>query len=323
MEKLLLHSKKLGLHRVADELAACMANLRRALSVDYGNEKKWRDVLLDLPPARSCDVDYQGDRVRIGSAPDMTDEERDALIQCIKALSPWRKGPFDIFGIPLDCEWASNIKWDRLKNNIAPIKGKRVLDVGCSSGYYMFRMLAHEPAMVLGIDPQLLFYYQYKILEHYAKPENIYYIPAKLEDLPDFKGYFDTVFFMGIIYHRKSPLETLAQLHSSMKKGGELVLETMILEGDGPYALFPADRYAKMRNVFFIPTIPCLESWLRRSRFGDIRVIDITKTTADEQRITPWSGVTSLDDYLDPEDSSRTVEGYPAPIRAMVIAKAM
>lgn len=323
MENLIKNVDELRLHFMQNKLKEFISTLRSQLSVDYGNEKLLRELIESLPRIKPGHVDYHGDRVSIGLPSDISEDDREKVIDCLKALSPWRKGPYDIFGISLDCEWASNIKWDRLKNHIAPLKGKRIFDVGCSSGYYMFRMLAQEPLMVLGIDPQLIYYYQFKLIQHFAAPKNLYCLPAKLEDIPDFNDYFDTVFFMGVIYHRKSPIDTLAQLRKSMIKGGELVIETLIIEGDQPHALFPEDRYASMRNVFFIPTITCLESWLKRSKFGDVRVIDISRTTAGEQRTTPWSGVMSLDDYLDPADPTKTIEGYPAPVRAMVIARAL
>ncbi len=323
MEKLVRDAAMLGLSFMSDGLERSVASLRSYLSADYGNEKLWREVLAGLPSLVSNHVDFKGDRVVIGASGEISEDQRQSVLRSIKSLSPWRKGPFDVFGIPLDCEWASNIKWDRVKDHIRPLKGKRIFDVGCSSGYYMFRMLAQEPFMVLGIDPQILYYSQFLLLQHFAARDNLYYLPAKLEELPDFTDYFDTVFFMGVIYHRKSPIDTLGQLRKSMIKGGELVIETLIIEGDKPHALFPEDRYASMRNVFFIPTVACLESWLKRSKFGDIRLVDVSRTSEDEQRTTPFSGVMSLNNYLDPEDPSKTIEGYPAPIRAMVVARAV
>ncbi len=323
MEHLLQDARDLGLGFMKDRLMECVTTLRAKLNSDYGNEKIWREVIEALPPARQARVDASSDRVILGSSSDMEDHDRAALVRCIRDLIPWRKGPFDLFGVPLDCEWASNIKWDRLKDHIGSLAGKRVFDVGCSSGYYMFRMLEKQPLMVLGIDPQLLYYYQFRLVQHYAAAKNLYYLPAGLEDIPDFTDYFDTVFFMGVIYHRKSPVDTLAQLRKSMIRGGELVIETLIIEGDQPVALFPEDRYASMRNVFFIPTVSCLSSWLKRTKFADIRVVDISPTTADEQRTTPFSGVLSLESYLSPEDPAKTIEGYPAPVRAMVMARAV
>ena len=127
---------------------------------------------------------------------------------------------------------------------------------------------------------------------------------------------------MGILYHRRSPLDTLLQIHPLMVPGGLLVLETLVLEGDEEVALFPERRYAKMKNVFFIPTIACLTHWLQRSGFSDIRCVDVSRTTPREQRKTQWIDTQSLEDFLDPANPAKTVEGYPAPVRAMVLATA-
>ena len=101
---------------------------------------------------------------------------------------------------------------------------------------------------------------------------------------------------------------------------GQLILETLILPGEEETALCPRDRYARMRNVFFIPTVKCLRTWLTRSGFDNIQCVDITPTTLAEQRKTMWIDSNSLETFLDPHDKNHTVEGYPAPIRAVVTA---
>jgi tRNA (mo5U34)-methyltransferase len=323
MERILSHIDRLRLFFIRDELVSCMEDLRHTMAANQGNISKWRNAVENLPAVSPSECDFTDDRIRIGTASDITYFTKQDLLSGLKSLMPWRKGPFELFGIPIDTEWASNIKWNRLKDAISPLKGRRVLDVGCSSGYYMFRMLEHRPEMVLGIDPQWLYYHQFLAVTRYIVDHPLYFLPVKLESLPLFEGYFDTVFCMGVIYHRKSPVETLQQIRQNMRKNGELILETLIIENDSPVAFFPADRYASMRNVFFIPSVPCLESWLARSGFGHPVCVDISKTTTDEQRITDWTGPVSLENFLDPEDPSRTIEGYPAPVRAVVIAKAV
>ena len=42
----------------------------------------------------------------------------------------------------------------------------------------------------------------------------------------------------------------------------------------------------------------------------------------DEQRSTEWMRFDSLASALDPNDSGRTVEGWPAPERALLLAEA-
>ena len=71
--------------------------------------------------------------------------------------------------------------------------------------------------------------------------------------------------------------------------GGQVVLESLIVEQ--PPALRPhaaATRYARMRNVWWVPTIPELVGWLRDAGFVEIRVVDVTPTSTQEQRQTEW-----------------------------------
>ena len=152
-----------------------------------------------------------------------------------------------------------------------------------------------------------------------ARPE---FEPTELpfEDLERHCVLFDTVFSMGILYHRKKQSEHLAELLRLLKPGGELVLETLVLEGDDKEVLIPEKTYAKMPNVSAVPTVSKLMGQVENAGFENARVVDVTKTTAEEQRKTPWMTFESLSDYLDPNNSSRTIEGYPAPVRAVVVA---
>lgn len=322
MRELLDNHTKLKIDHCLSDLKKLIKKKEQRLAINYGNELTFRTILAEFPEVTPTDTDLTSDWIRVGRRSDLDDDTYHALHSSLKSFSPWRKGPFDVFGVQIDTEWASHIKWNRLKNAISPLTGKRILDIGCSSGYYMFKMLEHSPAMVLGIDPQILFYFQYKALQKYIRAKDLYYIPAAFEELPVFDKYFDTVFCMGILYHRRSPVDFLHDMGKFMKKGGELVIETLIIEGDDDLALFPVDRYAKMRNVFFIPTVKCLESWLKRARFENITCIDISKTTLEEQRRTDWINTESLNDFIDPEDPGKTVEGYPAPVRAVITATA-
>ncbi len=279
-----------------------------------------RKLLEQLPDIEPTRIALDRDCVTIGRPSDISDVQRSDLETVLKGLKPWRKGPFELFGIRIDSEWDSSLKWCRVAPHLAPLTGRRILDVGSSNGYFLYRMAHAQPRLILGIEPYPLYYFQFLALQHFIKPPGLYNLPLKLEALPAMPQWFGTIFCMGILYHRRSPLETLAQLGGMLAAGGQLVLETLIIRGDGSQALFPRQRYACMRNVYFIPTVACLENWLARSGFIDIRCVDITATTLQEQRKTPWVDSDSLDRFLDPGDPGLTVEGYPAPVRAVVLA---
>ena len=153
-------------------------------------------------------------------------------------------------------------------------------------------------------------------------PLNALLLPIRLEDIPKI-SIFDTVFSMGVLYHQRDHMAHLSQLREMMAPDAELVLETLVVESPDDFILVPKGRYANMRNVYSIPSIKTLKSWLKDVNFNNIRVVDVAKTTTAEQRKTPWIGenAASLEDFLDPLDGSLTIEGYPAPTRAIVICE--
>ena len=286
----------------------------------HGDLFRWQQVLQQLPKGEVSKIDLSASAPMIGSADDLDDPQRETLRNLLLQLHPWRKGPFSLFGIHIDSEWRSNLKWERLAGRIAPLEGRLVLDVGGGNGYYALRMIGAGARFVLSIDPSWLFVIQFKAISRYLSNTPAFVAPLGIEDLPHNMQVFDTVFSMGVLYHRRSPLQHLQELRSALKPGGELVLETLVLHEEQQKVLVPADRYAKMRNVWFIASLPILQSWLEKAGFENIVVVDESVTTPEEQRRTEWMRFESLSDYLDPSDASKTVEGYPAPRRALLTA---
>ena len=246
----------------------------------------------------------------------------DHLVSSLKALHPWRKGPFQIGNVTIDTEWRSDWKWDRIRDGFESLEGKAVLDIGCGSGYHLWRMLGEGARWAVGLEPVALYVHQFEVLQKYlglADRAAVLGIPFEL--YPEKTAFFDTIFSMGVLYHRKSPMEHLEAIRDSLKKGGQVVLETLVVEGGDHTVLVPKGRYAQMRNVWFLPSVETLAGWLRRLRFKDVVVIDVTQTTIEEQRSTEWMTFDSLSTFLDPEDPNKTIEGYPAPLRATLVAR--
>ena len=264
--------------------------LREASYHLHGRQAEWQTVLDNLPDIAVSSVDFGECVVRIGQSTDSSPEQLQQLMTALKALIPWRKGPYELFGIPIDTEWRSDLKWDRVYPHLSPLEGRLVLDVGCGSGYHLWRMYAAGAQAVIGIDPTLLFLTQFQLIKHYAGQHPVWMLLLKSEDLPDLrqKG-FDTAFSMGVLYHRRDPLGHLQELRRALRAGGELVLETLVIEGNEQTVLMPHDRYAKMRNVWFIPSVPMLSLWLKRLGFTNIRLVDRNQTSTEEQRCTVWS----------------------------------
>lgn len=288
-------------------------------ALNHGDLARWLQEIDLAPSLRPSDIRF-GETVRIGHNSDASPQDITKLESILKEFIPWRKGPFDLFGIQVDTEWKSDLKWSRLEGKIAPLKSKKVLDVGSGSGYYSLRMIQAGAELVLGIDPHLPYVMQFWLLKKYLGDTPAFILPLTLEQIPNPLPYFDTVFSMGVIYHRRSPIDHLLQLKSCLSSGGQLVLESIVVDGEEGYSLTPGKRYARMTNVWFLPSIPTLINWLGKCGFSDIVVVDESVTSLNEQRKTPWMPFGSLDDALAEDDCTKTREGYPAPKRVVITA---
>lgn len=286
----------------------------------HGDLVRWQQALKELPEIEAGKVDLNAAAITVTPKISLDEQQQSELKEILKKFMPWRKGPYSIHGVDIDTEWHSDWKWDRLKNHILPLAGKTVLDVGCGNGYHGWRILGENARLVIGIDPSPLFIMQYQAVRHFTGNYPLYVLPVGIEQVPEKMHAFDTVFSMGVLYHRRSPVDHLLQLKGCLKSGGQLVLETLVIEGDVNQVLLPGDRYAKMRNVWFIPSVDAICHWLKRCGFKDITVADINTTSIEEQRSTEWMQYESLKDFLNPDDHSLTVEGYPAPERAVFTA---
>lgn len=287
----------------------------------HGDLRKWNLIIKELPELPISHIELNDSFVSVSSNEKLSGEKKNLAITLLKELMPWRKGPYNIFGIEIDTEWRSDLKWDRLKEQISPLAGKTVLDVGCGNGYHMWRMAGAGAKTVLGIDPYMLSNVQFHVINKYLNSDKVFLLPLGIEEMPADLPAFDTVFSMGVLYHRRSPFDHLYELKSLLSSGGELVLETLVIDGGEGETLVPMGRYAKMRNVWFLPSVKTLKKWLQRAGFKNIHLIDVTTTTREEQRVTDWMDFESLENFLDPHDHTKTIEGYPAPRRAIFTAR--
>jgi tRNA (mo5U34)-methyltransferase len=259
------------------------------------------------------------DYITIGKSNQLTQTQSNLIYQTAKSLMPWRKGPFELFGLDIDTEWKSYIKYNLIEKHF-DITDKVVADVGCNNGYYMFKMIEKNPKKLIGFDPAPLYKMQFDFINHFIQ-SNIEYELSGVEDLPNYHRKFDFIFMLGVLYHRPDPINSLKSLAKSLNPNGEILIDTFMIDGDDEVALTPHKTYSKIPNIYFIPTIPALKNWLHRAGFGNIEILAITKTELNEQRKTLWIDTDSLDDFLDPNDSNKTVEGYPAPKRVYIKCK--
>ncbi len=286
----------------------------------HGRTAEWDQALAALPQTTLSNVDFSQPRVTLAlpdGGPSNIDQQQ--LQNQLMAFKPWRKGPWHYLGIDIDTEWRSDWKWQRIQPHISNLQGRNILDIGTGNGYFLYQMLGAGANMAIGIDPTRIFLYQFHCAQRLLPPNGAHLLPLRSEHLPAFAA-FDTVFCLGVLYHRRSPIDHIQELMSYLRPGGELVLETLVVPGDEYTILVPEDRYAKMANVWFLPSPAALENLLRRAGFKDVRTVDVNKTSINEQQATKWMTFHSLEQFLDPNDPELTAEGYPAPRRATLIA---
>ncbi len=273
--------------------------------------RKKLDELEDIECSHNID-----DTIKIYA--NITKKQKDQIDSLLHDLKPWRKGPFEIFGTFVDSEWNSSIKYNLLQKYF-DLSDKCVADVGCNNGYYMFRMLKQNPKKIVGFDPSPHYKTQFDFINHFIKSDIVYELLG-IEHIEFYESKFDVIFCLGVLYHRSDPIKSLKSLKKSLNKNGVLFLDTFIIDGDDHVALSPEKTYSKIPNIYFIPTIPTLTHWCKRAGFKDIKLLEIKKTTTNEQRATNWIQGDSLENFLDPNNSNLTIEGYPAPKRAYIKA---
>jgi tRNA (mo5U34)-methyltransferase len=288
----------------------------RSLWLKHKNVAHIIDELRSLPQANANIIIKDIITVEI---PDASADLEQRIEKIALMLKPWRKGPFKIGDLFIDTEWQSFIKYNLLKPHF-DIKGKVVGDIGCNNGYYLFRMLEENPKKLIGFDPSNLFFAQFSFIDHFIK-SGIVYEMLGVEHVGMYEHKFDTLFCLGVLYHRSDPIATLKSLFQGLNSGGELILDTFIIDGEEDIALTPKERYSKIPNVYFVPTVNALKNWCYRAGFKEIELLEIKTTDLEEQRKTQWIDSQSLEDFLDPNDQRLTVEGYPAPKRAYIKAK--
>jgi len=282
----------------------------------WKNIKPYQEAIKALPEYSNIKV-ILGDRVEI-QIPDLSNDEAEQIKQTALLMKPWRKGPFQFNELFIDSEWQSQIKYNLLEPHF-DLKDKIVGDIGCNNGYYLFRMLSHEPKKLIGFDPSAIYYSQFQFINHFVKSDIVYELLG-VEHVEFYEHKFDTLFCLGVLYHRSDPVAMLKSLFKGLNKGGELILDTFMIDGEEEICLTPKDRYSKIPNIYFVPTVNALKNWCYRAGFETVEVLETMKTELNEQRKTEWIDTQSLEDFLDPNDLEKTVEGYPAPKRVYIKA---
>ncbi len=283
-----------------------------------------KQKLLDLCPS-GVRTDFSGSTVRFGYGDDLSPETTAQVKELLQEWIPWKKGPFSFFDIEIDSEWRSDLKWDRITAHMPSLSQASVADIGCNNAYYMFRMLEHGPKKVTGYDPVEKYDCQFEWMQHlYGKPWPLEFKKEGVESIgagAEGQELFDVIFCLGILYHRKNPLQTLERMRAALRPGGYLVIDCQGIAGNSKSeVLFPHGKYAGAKGFWFLPSKGSLESWVLRSGFREISTFFSEKLSPSEQRATAWAPHYQLGDMLS-KDGLCTIEGYPAPWRHYLVCR--
>ena len=282
----------------------------------------WKNIA-PLQEAIASLPDLEVSKITLGNIVEIdfkkiTTEQEAQILEAARLMKPWRKGPFRISQTLIDSEWQSFIKYNLLEPHF-DLRDKVVGDIGCNNAYYLFRMQSRHPKKLVGFDPSAITYSQFQFIDHFVQSAIVYELLG-VEHVEFYEHKFDLLFCLGVLYHRSDPVMMLKSLYKGLNSGGELILDTFMIDGDDEICLTPRDRYSKIPNIYFIPTVNALKNWCIRAGFESVEVLEIKKTELNEQRKTDWIDSQSLDDFLDPEDNTLTIEGYPAPQRVYIKA---
>ena len=288
----------------------------RAKWLSWKNIKPYQDAIKAIPEFEDITINIT-DTIEIDIA-SLSQEDAQKIYDCAYMMRPWRKGPFGINDIFIDAEWKSYMKYNLLEPHF-DLTDKIVGDIGCNNGYYLFRMMKQNPKKLIGFDPSAIYYSQFMFIDKFVKSDIVYELLG-VEHVEFYEHKFDVLFCLGVLYHRSDPVAMLKSLYKGLNKGGELILDTFMIDGEDEVCLTPKDRYSKIPNIYFIPTVNALKNWCYRAGFDEVKVLAIKKTDLTEQRKTSWVNTQSLEDFIDPDDDTKTVEGYPAPKRVYIKA---
>jgi tRNA (mo5U34)-methyltransferase len=265
--------------------------------------------------------DLSSSVIKVGKPEELSSEQQQQLYQSLTAFCPWKKGPFELFGTLIDAEWRSDWKWQRILPHITPLKHRKIADIGCHNGYFMFRMVHQQPDCVIGFEPYAKNFWNFQLIQNLIQQNNLHFELLGVEHIDLYPNFFDTIFCLGILYHHTDPVRLLRKIYTALSPQGEIIIDCQGIPGDLPIALTPRKRYANARGIWFLPTQTCLENWIARAGFNQIKCFFAEPISIQEQRRTPWANIDSLQQFLDPKNPALTLEGYPAPWRYYVISR--
>lgn len=182
------------------------------------------------------------------------------------------------------------------------LTGKLVLDVGAWDGYWTFEALKRGAAHVTAIDDfsdtlgldaakNRTAWGTFDLCRAalgYSNDKCNRWNMSIYDVGVNYPKSFDVIFLFGTIYHLRHPLLALDRLFESCKPGGEIYIESAILDDYSPYRggigkgypsdenrqivmeFYPENEYGDNPSNWFVPTLACLGHMVRAAGFTDV-----------------------------------------------------
>jgi tRNA (mo5U34)-methyltransferase len=109
------------------------------------------------------------------------------------------------------------------------LSGRRVLDIGCSDGYFAF-VCEERGADVLAIDFVPEDYTGFNTAKTILGSGVEYSMESVYNLSPDKHGCFDVVLCLGVLYHLRNPMAALDAIRSIMNTKAELFVATFMID---------------------------------------------------------------------------------------------
>jgi len=206
-------------------------------------------------------------------------------VEELGALQPWNHSielPYGVNTIAKQqvSHGKNLVKWSRIREFIEMInvRDMRVLDVGCSEGFFSLKLAELGAREVVGVDADELRIKKAKSVSEILGASNITYEAADIfNSSMDKYGHFDFVLCMGFLHRVSYPYRAARQL---TEIGDTILFEWKSLrEGnfDLPVMKFCGGR-SKDSNIYsglyWLPSVQCVIDMLRSLGFMHNIVVD-------------------------------------------------
>lgn len=159
-----------------------------------------------------------------------------------------------------------------LKRIIASGKYKRILEVGCGTGYWISE-LASGNNFTAGLDISKEMISNLKL-----KNQNVFPIVASSEYLPFKQNVFDFIFLVNAIHHFTDKQKFIEDVRANISAGGKLtIIAADILHPEYYWYIYDYFKSTFEFDSGRIPSPKLLVNWMREAGFNDIQ-LDCTDT---------------------------------------------